>query len=305
MRWRKLGLIYAPDGRRPWARSHAMIPTPLRISDDIIRIYVAHLNAHSVGRVGYVDVAVSDPTRPVAVAEDPVLDIGEPGTFDDNGVVPCCAIAVEGRLRMYYSGFQLQTKIPYTIFSSLATSDDHGRSFRRAARAPLLDRTDDELYFRAAPFVLRDGGKWRMWYIGGGGWTDDGHGKLIPLYSLRHAWSDDGIRWGDSSVECLVPQGPEEVGFGRPFIVRDGSRCRMWYSIRRRAGYALGYAESADGLNWTRRDAEVGIGCSADGWDSEMICYAAVLPWGNKWIMFYNGNGYGRTGVGLAELEAD
>jgi hypothetical protein len=206
---------------------------------------------------------------------------------------------------MHYSGFQLQTKIPYTIFSSLATSDDHGRSFHRASRTPFLDRTDDELYFRAAPFVLRDGEKWRMWYIGGDGWTDDGHGKLIPLYSLRHAESDDGIRWGNASAECLVPDGPEEVGFGRPFIVRDGPRHRMWYSIRRKGGYSLGYAESPDGLRWIRKDSEVGIGRSADGWDSEMICYAAVVPLKDKWIMFYNGNGYGRTGVGVAELEAD
>jgi hypothetical protein len=282
-----------------------MIPTPLRISDDIIRIYVAHLNAHSVGRVGYVDVAVSDPTRPLALAKDPVLNVGEPGTFDDNGVVPSCAIPVEGRLRMYYSGFQLQTKIPYTIFSSLATSDDQGRSFRRAARAPLLDRTDDELHFRAAPFVLQDGGKWRMWYIGGGGWTDDGHGKLIPLYSLRHTESGDGTRWRNSSVECLVPQEPEEVGFGRPFIVRGGVGYRMWYSVRKKSGYSLGYAESADGLRWTRKDGEVGIGRSSDGWDSEMICYAAVLPLKEKLIMFYNGNGYGRTGVGVALADAD
>jgi hypothetical protein len=305
MRWRKLGLLYAPDGSKPWAKSHAMIPTPLQISDDVLRVYVAHLNEHSVGRIGYVDVAVSDPTRPLAVAADPVLDIGEPGTFDDNGVVPCCVIPVDGRLRMYYSGFQQQTKIPYTIFSSLAMGDDHGRSFHRASRAPLLDRTDGELHFRAAPFVLQDGKKWRMWYIGGGGWTDDGRGKLIPLYSLRHAESDDGIRWENSSVECLVPQGPEEVGFGRPFIVRQGARYRMWYSIRKRGGYSLGYAESADGLRWTRKDSEVGIGLSVDGWDSEMICYAAVLPLKDKWVMLYNGNGYGRMGVGVAVADVD
>jgi hypothetical protein len=305
MRWRKLGLLYVPDGHQAWAKSHAMIPTPLHLSDEILRIYVSHLNERSVGRIGYVDVAVAKPTHALAVTEEPALDIGEPGTFDDNGVVPSCVVMVGASLRMYYSGFQLQTKVPYTIFSSLAATDDPGCPFTRLSRAPLLDRRDNELHFRAAPFVLQDEGGWRAWYIGGGGWTYDGGGKLLPTYSLHHAQSKDGIDWSGPSVECLAPQGPDEIGLGRPYILRDGVKYRLWYSIRKRNGYSLGYAESADGLQWTRKDDEVGIGCSTTGWDSEMICYAAIVPVKSRWIMFYNGNGYGRTGVGVAELESD
>jgi hypothetical protein len=305
MRWRKLGLLYAPDGRTEWARSHAMLPTPLPISDDVIRLYVSHLDDRSVGRIGYLDVRLSDPTRPVAVAQRPVLDIGPPGTFDDNGVVPSCVAMTGRQLKMYYSGFQLQSKIPYTIFSSLVVSDDAGRTFNRLSGVPLLERIDGEPFFRAAPFVLQVDGTWRMWYIGGGRWTDDGKGKLLPEYSLRHTESQDGIAWRNPSVECLVPHGPEEIGFGRPFILRHNAKYRMWYSIRQRRGYRLGYAESADGLCWTRNDRRAGIGCSDAGWDSEMICYAAVVPAKDRWLMFYNGNGYGRTGVGVAVADAD
>ena len=305
MRWRKLGLLYAPDGRSEWARTHAMIPTPLWLSGDVLRLYVSHLDEHSVGRIGYVDLRASDPTRPLAVAERPVLDIGSPGTFDDNGVVPCCMIRDTAGLRLYYSGFQKQTKIPYTIFSSVATGDASGAAFARASAAPLLDRTESELFFRAAPFVLHEDGRWRMWYIGGGGWTDDGKGKLLPRYSLRHTQSQDGLDWRDPSVECLTPNGPDEIGFGRPFILRQTSGYRMWYSIRKRNGYGLGYAESADGLGWVRKDEAAGIACSDKGWDSEMICYTAVVPADGKWLMFYNGNGYGRTGVGVAVADPD
>jgi predicted GH43/DUF377 family glycosyl hydrolase len=305
MHWRKLGLLYVPDGRQAWARTHAMLPTPVSTSETVVRLYVAHLDDRSVGRVGYLDISLADPLRPTAVGAQPVLDIGAPGSFDDNGVVPSCVVTVEGRLNMYYSGYQLQTKIPYTIFSSLAVGDDAGRTFSRLSRAPLLDRTDENLFFRAAPFVLRVDGTWRMWYIGGSAWTADDHSKLLPSYSLWHTNSRDGIIWCNPSVECLVPQGPEEIGFGRPFILRHNGKYRMWYSIRRRQGYRLGYAESADGLGWTRRDALVGIGCSATGWDSEMICYAVVVPTKDRWLMFYNGNGYGRTGVGVAVAEPE
>ena len=29
MKWRKLGVVFAPDTSRAWSRSHAMVPTPL------------------------------------------------------------------------------------------------------------------------------------------------------------------------------------------------------------------------------------------------------------------------------------
>ena len=79
----------------------------------------------------------------------------------------------------------------------------------------------------------------------------------------------------------------------------------MWYSIRKRKGYGLGYAESADGVYWVRKDEAAGIACSDGGWDSEMICYTAVVPADGRWLMFYNGNGYGQTGVGVAVADRD
>jgi hypothetical protein len=48
----------------------------------------------------------------------------------------------------------------------------------------------------------------------------------------------------------------------------------------------------------------VGIDVSHSGWDSEMIAYACVFKHGNKWHMLYNGNGYGKTGIGYAVCEA-
>jgi hypothetical protein len=86
--------------------------------------------------------------------------------------------------------------------------------------------------------------------------------------------------------------------------VRDADRYRMWFSHRGRS-YRIGYAESGDGIVWQRRDEEAGIDVSPDGWDSEMIEYPCVVDAGSRRLMLYNGNGYGRTGIGLAEYGAD
>jgi hypothetical protein len=79
----------------------------------------------------------------------------------------------------------------------------------------------------------------------------------------------------------------------------------MWYSVRSFTNlYAIGYAESPDGIVWTRKDDTVGITRSENGWDSEMICYPVVVNISGEHYMFYNGNRHGATGFGIAVLES-
>lgn len=300
MNWRKLGVVFAPDGSASWAHSHAMIPTPLSLPNGLLRIFYSCADASIMSRVGYLDVRPTQPANPVSKTERPVLDIGRPGAFDEHGVNACSVLEVDGQVWMYYVGYQRHEDKPYTLFTGLARSETPDGPFERMQDTPILTATEQETTFRTAPFVIRDSGKFRMWYIGGSDWIDSG-GKLLPVYSLRHLWSENGIEWIGESIECLRPDMKEEIGFGRPYVIKRNGAYHMWYSIRSTDGYVLGYAESDDGIAWQRMDSRVGIGRSAAGWDSEMICYAAVVPSKDRYLMFYNGNGYGRSGLGLAE----
>jgi hypothetical protein len=65
----------------------------------------------------------------------------------------------------------------------------------------------------------------------------------------------------------------------------------------------MGYAESVNGQEWVRIDDKVGLDVSPDSdWDSEMIEYPFVFDHKGQRYMLYNGNGYGRTGFGIAAL---
>ena len=83
----------------------------------------------------------------------------------------------------------------------------------------------------------------------------------------------------------------------------------MWYCYRGsfdyRDGvdsYKIGYAESMDGMNWERKDKDVGIDVSENGFDSKMMAYPSVIKIKNKKHMFYNGNSFGIEGIGYAIL---
>jgi hypothetical protein len=301
MRWRKLGRVFAPSGDVVWAASYAHLPTPVAINVGSIRVYFAGLDGNRFGRVGYVDVLESEPTHVIGHSIEPALDIGEAGTFDDCGVNPASILHIGSRFRMYYIGWQRVERVPYQLFSGAAESDC-GSRFQRLSRSPILDRSDAEPYLRSAPFVLRDGHRFRAWYVSAIGWNDV-NGRTYPRYIVRTVDSTDGLTWPGTGPVCIDLEG-DEFGIGRPWVVRDADRFRMWYSIRSQTRpYRIGYAESADGIQWTRRDNAVGISASESGWDSQMICYAAVLDVGKHRYMFYNGNGHGASGFGCAVLE--
>lgn len=303
MIWRKLGHAYAPLGDRPWARQYAHLPTPVVWDGRTIRVYFAGLDDDKFGRIGYVDVDVTDPTRVLRESSEPVLDLGRPGTFDDCGVNPSCVLHTGDRWQMYYIGWQRSRRVPYLLFAGLAESAD-GERFERVSQVPILDRTDAEPFLRSATSVLPTPGDCRAWYVSATGWTTV-NGEPYPRYVVRTADSADGLAWSSGGPTC-IDLADDEFGIGRPWVVRDADRFRMWYSIRSHSRpYRIGYAESADGLRWNRLDDQVGIAASKTGWDSEMVCYAAVIDANGRRLMFYNGNRHGATGFGVAVLDQD
>jgi hypothetical protein len=303
MNWKKLGLVYCAGGEQPWAQSHALLPTSMMLDEESLRVYVAFLDRERVGRIGFVDLDAGDPLRVRQVSRRPVLDAGARGAFDEHGVNPVCVRQCEGRIYLYYYGWQLGTTVRYCLFTGLAVSDDGGSTFHRHTQAPILDRSEGERFVRSAANVLFDDGKWKMWYVSGDRWIDI-NGKQLPTYDIRYLESSDKAVWGKQGTVCLQLANEDEFGLGRPFVMRDHDVFKMWYSIRTISnGYRLGYAESSDGMSWQRKDDEVGIDVSTSGWDSEMICYSCIQQTKYGTYMFYNGNNYGETGFGVARLQ--
>lgn len=306
MNWTKLGLVYTPSGDELWARTHGMLPTPIDLPHlGIIRIFVTCCDAAGISRPRFVDVRPDSPTVVVSQSAGALMDIGLPGTFDENGVM-CTSVvrAQDGRLFMYYVGFEIGTRVRYRLLSGLAISCDDGASFERWSTTPILERSPQELYFRGGPFVRLEDGVFRMWYVGGSTWLDIG-GKPMPEYRIKYLESNDGIHWGPEGQTVVDITGHDEHGFGRPWVTGTRGDYRIFYSVRRKslAAYRMGFADSRDGLNWTRRDDEIGLNVQPDGFDSDAIMYAAVHDTPAGTICYYNGNDFGRDGFGAARLE--
>ncbi len=305
MNWIKKGLLYAPEKNFWWNMAYGMIPTPVYLEElNIIRIFFGVTDADRNSRITYLDLNADDPSEVVYTAHHYVLDIGIPGMFDDCGVVPCCVLQKGGEEFLYFVGFQRCEKVPYMLFPGVAISPTGKNEFKRFSAAPIIDRTINNPVSSAAPYVLFDEGVYKMWYWRGKEWTKINEKPYIRA-EITYAESNNGLNWEHSDILCIDPDPVTEFSVGRPWVLKENGLYKMWYSVRYIDRlYRLGYAESTDGKAWVRKDESVGIEVSESGWDSEMICYPAVIKVKERTLLFYNGNDNGKTGFGYAELQA-
>jgi hypothetical protein len=311
MRWEKRGLIFKTEANFPWMRHHASNPVADKISEKVVRIYFGPRDERGRTQAAYIEVDADDPSRVLYVHDRPVLALGKLGTFDDSGVMPSCLVNRDGRKYLFYTGWNQGVTVPYRNSIGLAVSADGGVTFERVFEGPVLDRTRFEPYFCATPYAMIDEGRWRLWYASSTGFriVDS---KPEPVYQVKYADSADGFAWDARNTTCLE-YGFEGEANARPCVVKQNGIYRMWYCYRGSAGYRtdkrqsyrIGYAESDDGVRWTRMDPLVGIGPSEEGWDSMMIGYPFIYEHRGMKHMLYNGNGFGESGFGYAVLTDD
>jgi hypothetical protein len=303
MEWVKKGLIYCPDRLSSWQNNSFMTPTPFLFNECTIRIYGGFRDREGISRLGYIDVDADNPRIVKKVSNTPILDIGRPGTFDDNGLILGDVIRVDAKIYLYYVGFQKAEKVKFLAFSGLAISDDNGSTFTKYSECPILDRCNNALYFKAIHSVIRENNIFRIWYALGSNWKMINN-QIYPSYYIRYTESEDGINFCDNIGSECINANKNEYRIGRPRVYKNAQKYEMRYTYDTfDKEYRSGYAESVDGITWERMDCKAGLPVSEEGWDSEMLCYPAIFTHKNKTYMFYSGNGMGKTGVGYAELK--
>jgi hypothetical protein len=304
MKWHKTGRVFHPDQLdRPWSQTHAQVPIVVPLGDRL-RVYFSTRDADGHSHCAWYECEAGDPSTVTDICAMPALAPGKPGAFDDCGAMPSCIVRRGSTWMLFYTGWSRCVKVPYQLAIGCAFSKD-GKTFERGSPGPILDRSWVDPYWVSEPFVMHDGEKYRMWYMSCTQWRDG-----ESFYLIQYAETTDIRRWDPDGVIAFNFRDEREAGLCRPIIRRDGAGYEAWYSYRGvnfRNGepdsYRIGYAQSRDGVYFNRKNDVVGIDVSPEGWDSEMVAYPWVYEHGGKLHMLYNGNGFGRSGIGHAWLE--
>ena len=309
-KWKKLGLIFDPTDRFDWMQTHAQLPVVIPLTTGccdgmpncLFRIYFATRDNQQRSQVGFVDIDINNPKEILNISKKPVLEFGEMGYFDEHGVYPSSIIEVDGKLYMYYIGWNKGAEYPMFYASiGLAISEDGGNTFKKYSKAPIMSRSEYDPWMVTAPFVFKDDDIYRMNYISGLRWERSKNGDLKSFYHIKYAESVDAINWkrnGDVAIDFL---NQNERDISKSCIIKENNIYKAYFATNTKDNpYQLKYAESVDGIHYVRKDNDLNLNLSKVGFDTEMMSYPYVILINGKKYMFYNGNQFGKEGIGLA-----
>lgn len=305
--WLKQGRIFNPIDDIDWAKTHSALPTPFVLKDGTIRVFYTSRDFEQKSMVSYFDLHPNDITKPFNITNKAVVELGGLGTFDDRGHTSSCIVEKNDSYYYYLNGYNIGTPARYRISIGLAMSDDL-ENFTRYSEGPIMDRSIHDPCGVATPFIVKINDLYHMWYTSFRKWEWI-NSDAEPFYCIRHAVSEDAIKWSPDGKECIeLIEG--EGGIVRPSVIIRNGVFHMWYSYRKNTGYRerleasyrIGYSKSLDGVTWERLDHLIDLSISAAGWDERMVAYPFVFECKNEILMLYNGNGFGQSGIGLAKL---
>lgn len=310
MRWNKKGILFEPNEEIPWCRTYAGPPF-VEIYQDKYRVYFSGSDNDRISRIGFFTIDKDWNKDTIEIEKTPILDIGDMGCFDERGVAYPWIVNVSDNVKyLYYAGWIKGGGFSkFFTAIGLAISEDGGKTYSRVSRAPIFERTDEEPISTGSMCVRLENGIFKMWYTCIYNWEKSEKGSIVHHYTIRYAESNDGINWKRNIATSIIPtQINREVAIAKPCVIyeKDKQLYKMWYSYRGDA-YKIGYAESENGIQFHRFDSNMqSFKFGKDGeWDHDMLAYAYVFEDNGEYTMLYNGNGYGKSGIGLAMLNKE
>ncbi|MEI7713641.1 MAG: hypothetical protein WCI94_19565 [Rhodospirillales bacterium] len=296
MAWRRLGLVYRPNGHHPHLATHAALPAGISLGSDLVRVFYSGRDDRNRSSIGSLVLRLSETPHVEEVAPEPALAPGTIGAFDDAGCGMGCAVGGPDGDRLYYMGWNVGGSVPWRNAIGLAIGDAQTGQFERLSAGPILDRDTVDPFSLSYPWVLRlAANDWRMWY---GTHLTWGAAKSDMHHAIRAARSTDGIMWQRDRTIAVQAAAPD-IAVVRPCVVAGPSGGEMWFAQRDDGPYRLGHALSVDLTTW-QPDSDAILEPVGDSWEGGALTYASVIvACGRRW-MLYNGSGYGAAGIGLA-----
>lgn len=300
--WQKRGLLFEPEGEE---YSHGSHPCAVHLRNDLYVIAFTRRDSRQRSNIFLTYATARQGQISLLGSPKVALFPGAACCFDCDGVISVCFVRHGGNIYLYYVGWQNLPESLWICDTGRAVLEPEQLTLKREFLGPVLGRDKSNPLFAAATAFYVSGDSWQTWYNSGIRWEKTPQGWK-HYYGIHYAHSTDGVDWACEPGMCLPFADEYEYAFGRPTVIRVDDTYFMWYAHRATKDidtYRIGFASSLDGRHWDRSDGLAGVDVSSSGWDSEMVCYPCVFEHAGWMYMLYNGNGYGKTGFGVAVME--
>ena len=305
MKWQKLGRIFNPLSdkviRHTLLESHASNPTPIYLYGDNYRILYSGRDKENRSSIGFFDFNLT--TFKVFNSDNPpIFSFGPAGSFYESGVSLGGVYNVNDKTYILFMGWQNPPNKHWRgDIGQFELSKDCKLTL--TSNEPILPLSDtDPLSFSYPCVYISDKNTFTMVYGSTKSWSAS-NGEMIHV--LNAADSTDGKKWKTKGL-CIPYKENYAQAFSKPTVYIDDQKTKhMWFSYRSGTGdkYKIGYAsKNLSNTDWKLNLRKSGISPSQSGWDSEMVEYPYVFRHKERVYMLYNGNGFGKSGIGIAIL---
>tara|TARA_Y100000768_G_C23986083_1_gene688920 strand:+ start:1386 stop:2294 length:909 start_codon:yes stop_codon:yes gene_type:complete len=295
IKFRKNGLIIGSKDI-PWVKNHLWVPTAYKLNRSKIIVFFAGRNFKNESDTGYFvyDINLNKVTK---ISKKPVLSRGVLGMFDDSAVIPSHIIKIGRKYFMYYVGWTQGKKVPFFSSIGLAKSNSIYGPFKKIGKAPIIGKSNEDPFFVATCFVEKRKNLFEMYYTSNLGWSKNKK-KAFPLYLIKRCTSKDGVKWKFNNDRIINFASSDEVAITRPWIIEYNKKKVMFFSCKKKF-YKM-YAAFKNRNKWTRKFNISFTNSSEYKFDNKSQEYGSIIKMKQNYYMFYNGNDYGKKGIGLA-----
>lgn len=297
--WVRVGWIEPPIGLGEWCASHLSLPFCIPQNATEYRVFFSSRDSDQRSHVGWVDVVFnSDHSFKTSFGTSPVVCPGNAGTFDEHGVSGSYFEIVDKRLRVWNFGWQrLQGKAWSNAIGLAEISIYDAES--TAENTLIIKSNEFEQHGLAYPYIISQNSIRHLFY---GAFDLYGVPSLNEPYSFisKRAEIGDDFRLSDRSPMIAHLNGKSAQS--RPCIIRDGSGYRAWVSVKGDK-YEICSAYSLDLRNWYWSDEGYDLRPNGLNEESQEVCYSHVVDFMDSRLMFYNGDGFGKSGIGIAKWQ--
>ncbi len=212
--WTKQGALSTLNPSQSWegGPDGEVSPNSILIEGGVYKLWYHSFGDDGKRRIGY---ATSTDGLNWIKNPSPVLDVGPPGSFQDQFVTEPRVFKIGSLYRMYYTGHAVgDTGLGMYRWFYATSADGINWTRRGQLWATLAD---------AGYGIVFDGSRWHAWYG-------------LAFQSLNYASSEDGINWTDGPnnpvlLPDLNPAGFDSGGVGDSISAyKDGFEFRIMYT---------------------------------------------------------------------------
>jgi len=280
--------------------NYASNPTAILIGDSQLRIYFNSRNFQNRSSIYSIDFF---PKRLDPNYESVALQhrYGEDNSYFSHGISVGQLFAFDGERRLSFMGWKNYKDRHWEGRIGYIPLDADGNLTEIAIR-PWMDLDQVDPLSLSYPAFFQDQDSKSIWYGSTLTW-DAGNGEMVHVLKEAIISSDGKIIKRNKIMPYILGSAQ---AFSRPAIVKIGTNFLMAYSYRGNTSkYRIGFMQLGNFSSASHLSGIPPFLTSNNAWESEMVEYPSFFNFNDRLYMLYNGNSFGKTGIGIVEVMSD